>query len=100
MKVIVAGLGKTGTKSMTAALKLLGYEVYDWMENFYFVGDDWKRQIHHGFRVEEMRRMYENVDAVTDDPCDYYWEEIFTAFPDAKVCKKKYFCFKLRTLMQ
>lgn len=86
MKVLVAGLAKTGTKTMTAALTLLGYEVYDWMENFYYLGDDWQKQVKEGFRMEDMRRMYENIDAVTDGPCDVYWEEIFDAFPDVKVC--------------
>ena len=34
MKVIVSGFPKNGTKSMTVALRELGYEVYDFVENF------------------------------------------------------------------
>ena len=34
MKVIVAGMPKTGTKTMKAALEELGYSVYDLIENF------------------------------------------------------------------
>ena len=39
MKVIVAGFSKTGTKSMCAALRELGYKVYDVEEHFRFLGD-------------------------------------------------------------
>jgi len=35
--------------------------------------------------TEDFRRMYENVDAVTDMPALGMWEEILRAFPDAKV---------------
>nr|CAB3262603.1 uncharacterized protein LOC100180848 [Phallusia mammillata] len=85
MQIIVAGLPKTGTKTMNEALTVLGYEVYDWLENFWYLADDWNKQIQEGFTVEDMRRMYENVDAVADGPCDCHWEEIFDAFQDAKV---------------
>lgn len=85
MKVIVAGMPKTGTKSMNAALTLLGYEVYDWMKNFYYLGDDWIRIIERGGTIEDFRRMYKNVDAVADGPCYAYWEELAEAFPNAKV---------------
>uniref|UniRef100_H2Z1X3 Sulfotransferase n=1 Tax=Ciona savignyi TaxID=51511 RepID=H2Z1X3_CIOSA len=29
--------------------------------------------------------MYENVDAVTDVPCCFYWDEILKAFPSTKI---------------
>ena len=35
--------------------------------------------------TEEFRRMFGNVDAVTDSPACFYWKEILEAFPDAKV---------------
>ena len=41
MKVILAGLSKTGTKSMAAALRILGYQVYDATENFLYLGTEW-----------------------------------------------------------
>lgn len=85
----MAGLNKTGTKTMCAALTFLGYEVFDWMENFWYLGDEWISQIKNGVKVEELRRMYKSVDAITDAPGNFYWEELMEAFPDAKVRLKK-----------
>jgi len=85
MKVIVAGLPKTGTKSMVAALQELGYTVYDFMENATLLKQNWENIMLRGGSTEDFRRMYENVDAVTDVPACYYWDEIHKAFPDAKV---------------
>nr|CAB3260353.1 uncharacterized protein LOC100175117 [Phallusia mammillata] len=85
MKIIVAGLPKTGTKTLNAALTMLGYNVYDWMENFGYLGDDWAKQYREGFRVEDLKRMFHNVDVSMDNPIDFCWEEILEAFPNAKV---------------
>ena len=85
MKVIVAGMPKTGTKSMQAALTELGYKVYDYEENYLFLGKDWRRICLDGGTTEDFRRMYEDVDAVTDVPPCYFWDEIHKAFPDSKV---------------
>jgi len=85
MKVIVAGLPKTGTKSMVAALQELGYTVYDFMENATLLKQNWENIMLRGGSTEDFRQMYENVDAVTDVPACYYWDEIHKAFPDAKV---------------
>ncbi len=86
MKVILAGLPKTGTKSMAMALRQLGYTVYDVTENLTHLGDEWLRIMNDGGgSVEDMRRMYENVDATCDVPACHYWEELYNAFPQAKV---------------
>ncbi|CAK8686999.1 unnamed protein product [Clavelina lepadiformis] len=85
MKVICAGYSKTGTKSMQAALTELGYNVYDYMENFAYLYDDWMKILKEGGTTEDFRRMFENVDAVTDLPCYYFWDEIHKAFPEAKI---------------
>uniref|UniRef100_H2ZPT8 Sulfotransferase n=1 Tax=Ciona savignyi TaxID=51511 RepID=H2ZPT8_CIOSA len=85
MKVICAGMSKTGTKTMQCALKDLGYNVYDYMENFTYLRDDWRKIMTKGGTTEDFRRMFENVDAVTDLPACYYWDEIHKAFPDAKI---------------
>ncbi|CAK8688903.1 unnamed protein product [Clavelina lepadiformis] len=85
MKVICAGMSKTGTKSMQAALKELGYNVYDFMENFEYLHDDWVKILAEGGSTEDFRRMYENVDAVTDIPGNIFWDEIHKAFPEAKI---------------
>lgn len=85
MKVIVAGMSKTGTKTMNAALSKLGYKVYDFIENAYYLGDDWAKIFNQGWTTEDFKRMYDDVDAVVDVPAFYFWEEIHKAFPDAKV---------------
>ncbi|XP_076807069.1 uncharacterized protein LOC143450418 [Clavelina lepadiformis] len=85
MKVICAGLSKTGTKSLKAALEELGYNVYDFVENFQFLAHEWTKILEEGGTTEDFRRMFENVDAVTDSPSCYFWDEIHKAFPEAKI---------------
>jgi len=85
MKVIVAGLSKTGTKSMQFALKILGYNVYDFMENYTYLKEDWEKIFLNGGTAEDFYKMFENVDAVTDNPAAYFWDEIHAAFPESKI---------------
>jgi len=89
MKVIYAGYSKCGTKTMRSALTELGYEVYDFMENYEHLGDDWEKIFTTGGTTEDFRRMFENVDAVTDVPGCFFWEEIHRAFPEAKIVWSK-----------
>nr|CAB3263095.1 uncharacterized protein LOC101242677 [Phallusia mammillata] len=85
MKVIVAGLSKTGTKSMVWALQELGYEVYDFLEHFIYHQKIWTKIMSEGGSTEDFRQMYENVDAITDLPASAYWDEIHKAFPESKI---------------
>lgn len=85
MKVIVAGMPKTGTKSMNAALTKLGYRVYDFPENAFLLSDEYNKIVHKGWSTEDFRQMYEEVDAVVDLPAFFFWDEIHKAFPDAKI---------------
>lgn len=41
MKVICAGLQKTGTKSMAEALRLLGYNVHDVFDQYFLDNELW-----------------------------------------------------------
>ena len=59
--------------------------VFDYMENYEFLGEDWVRIMENGVKEGDFRRMYSRVDACTDMPCCFYWEEILREFPDAKV---------------
>ena len=88
MKVIVAGLPKTGTKSMVKALQDLGYSVYDYLEHFEYHSKQWEKLLEVGGTAEDFKKMYENVDVVTDIPACAYWDLIHEAFPDAKVSLK------------
>ncbi len=84
MKVIYAGFSKCGTKTIAEALRLLDYEVYDFLENFEFLGDRWMKIFEEGCTSEMLYEMYKDVDAVTDMPCFFFWDELLQAFPDAK----------------
>ncbi|CAK8677651.1 unnamed protein product [Clavelina lepadiformis] len=85
MKVILAGMSKTGTKSMVIALKKLGMNVYDFLEHYQYHGNDWIRICEEGGTIDDFRRMYKDVDAVTDLPTWYFWEELHQAYPEAKI---------------
>ncbi|PFX31354.1 uncharacterized protein LOC111322195 [Stylophora pistillata] len=84
MKVICAGLSKTGTTSMATALRILGLAVYDWSEHCTIHVDEWLNILHRG-KIPDFSAMYNNVDAVTDLPAAIWFQEILEVFPDAKV---------------
>jgi hypothetical protein len=84
MKVICAGLSKTGTKSLASALRTLGYSVHDVDEHWTFHMDTYIQAL-ESTKMPDFAAMYANVDAVTDSPANHFVEEIFQAFPDAKV---------------
>nr|CAB3262225.1 uncharacterized protein LOC100178838 [Phallusia mammillata] len=88
MKIIVASFPKTGTKSLNAALTILGYRVYDFLEHAYYHNKEWLEILSKGCReqtVEMFRKMYKDIDVVLDLPACYFWEEILEAFPEAKI---------------
>ena len=85
MKVICSGYQKTGTKSLSAALRRLGYKVYDFEEQFFLIGKDLTKFFNKGWTTEELRRIYKDIDVVIDLPSCLLWEELHKAFPEAKV---------------
>ena len=87
MKIILAGMPKTGTNSIKEALKMLGYTVYDAEDNFETFYEDWMRIMTVGGNVDDFKKMYSEVDATCDAPACYFWEEMHKAFPEAKVRK-------------
>jgi len=84
MKVICAGMNKTGTKSITKALRHLGFTVFDWEEQTFDFLDHWVDVFQNGARPD-VRRVYQNADAVVDIPGNIFYEEILESFPDCKV---------------
>ena len=84
MKIICAGLSKTGTTSIAKALEILGFKVYDWKEHVTIHVDEWL-DIYLKGKTPDFASMYKDVDAVTDIPANIWHEEILQAFPDAKV---------------
>lgn len=86
MKVIVIGYPKCGTKSMYVALSKLGYKVYDYEHNYYYLRKEWLKILSkQGGTKEDFYDMYKDVDATTDMPACIFWREILEAFPDAKL---------------
>jgi len=87
MKVIYVGFSKTGTKTMASAFRILGYKCYDSLEYYTYQKDEWKMIFLKGGTKEDFKKMLEDVDATTDVPGCFYWEQILEAFPDLKVIK-------------
>ena len=85
MKLIVAGLPKTGTNSLAKGLQMLGYRVYDTKDNYTHFYEQWMRIMDRGGLPVDFRDMYHDIDASLDVPVVYYWEEILKAFPGTKV---------------
>ena len=92
MKVICTGMPKCGTKSLASALRTLGYNVYDFEEQFCFLGEDLIQAVESGWSTEDIRRIYKDADAVTDGLGNLLWEEIHRAFPEAKVKARSLIC--------
>ena len=84
MKVICAGMGKTGTKSITKALRYLGFTVFDFEEQNLDFFDHWVDVFQNGVKPD-VKRVYQHADAVVDLPGSFIYEEILEVFPDCKV---------------
>ncbi|TMR93448.1 sulfotransferase family protein [Nonomuraea basaltis] len=86
MKVIGAGFGRTGTRSLKAALELLGYgpcyhmssviaepyRVRQWLD----VGEG---------RLRDWDEVFAGFQSALDWPAAAYWRELAAHYPDAKV---------------
>ena len=84
MKVICAGHGKTGTKSIAKALQYLGFKVFDWEEQTFDFLDHWVDVFENGTKPD-VKRVYQNADVAVDMPGTFFYEEILEAFPECKV---------------
>ena len=84
MRIICAGLPKTGTSSMAKALQILGYKTYDYPEHLSFHLEQWS-QVFLKKKQPDFLSMYRKVDAVTDMPPNFFYKEILETFSDAKV---------------
>ena len=70
---------------MTAAMLELGYNVYDYIDHFWYHYDEWNEIFTSGSNLQKFKQMYEDVDVVIDTPAFLFWENISQEFPDAKV---------------
>ena len=79
MKVICAGMNKTGTKSISKALRQLGFTVSDFPQQLDGFLDHWIDVFQNGTKPD-VKRIYRNADAVVDIPGNLFWEEILETF--------------------
>lgn len=86
MKVIGAGIGRTGTLTMQAALETLGYHCYHMHEVPREPGhlDAWYKFV-TGQAPMDWHTLFRKFEATVDAPACFYYEELLHAFPDAKV---------------
>jgi len=87
MKIICAGMPKTGTKSMALALRQLGYTVFDFLDiadsSEYF--DAYLDFLQGSTSEGPLMDLYRDIDALTDQPGSMLWLNFRQNFPDAKV---------------
>ncbi|MBA2608490.1 MAG: sulfotransferase family protein [Actinobacteria bacterium] len=87
LQIVGAGLGRTGTTSLTAALEqLLGGRCYHFGEVFERPADIdvWHDIVRTGAKPD-WRALFEGYEASNDWPAAAYWKDIAAAFPEARV---------------
>src|SRR5215213_871004 len=90
LRIIGAGLGRTGTTSLREALVRLGFAPCDHMdENFahqerFALWDDALRHKTEGEPID-WRPLLSGFQAIVDWPGAYFWRELTAAHPGAKV---------------
>ena len=88
MKFLCVGYPKTGSKSCSAALKKLGYNVADYMETAEFLSLIWRDYLRGEATIEDVIAEYDKneFDANQDIPGNLLWEDLYRAMPkDTKV---------------
>jgi hypothetical protein len=88
MKIIIAGVSRTGIYSLQAALEKFGFRSYNFFEmlnNFENGHLDMWNEFMEGKQEMDWEALYDGFDASSDMPSFIYWHEQMEAFPDAKV---------------
>ena len=78
MKIIGAGLSKTGTTSLQKALELLGFSGIHYDQ-------ERLNDILDGSNKNPDFQRYDDVDFVTDLPSAHFFDELLAAYPESKV---------------
>jgi hypothetical protein len=86
MKIIGAGLPRTGTSSLKAALDRLGfgptYHMFELMQHPEHV-ERWRPVVNR--ESVDWERVFAEYDSAVDFPASIYWQELAEAYPEAKV---------------
>lgn len=79
MKFVCAGYPKTGSKSASAALRMLGYNVADYIETTEFLTEEWLQFIDGRETMKNVVAAYDrnNFDTNQDLPGNVFWEEMY-----------------------
>jgi len=86
LKVIGAGLGRTGTMSLKFALQQIGFDpCYHMMDVFQRQGDSEKWDAIARGGAPDWDDLFDGFQATVDWPSCHYWREIAKAYPDAKI---------------
>ena len=86
LKVIGAGLGRTGTMSLKFALQQIGFDpCYHMIEVFQHQGhaEKWEAIARGG--APDWDDLFAGFQATVDWPSCHYWRELAKAYPDAKI---------------
>ncbi|ORZ00618.1 P-loop containing nucleoside triphosphate hydrolase protein [Syncephalastrum racemosum] len=88
LKVIGAGLGRTGTMSLQEALQILGLRTHHMRELIADTDQDpgiWTRAIEDPEHPDEWDKAYEGYEAAVDWPTASFYKELMEKYPDAKI---------------
>lgn len=86
LKIIGAGFGRTGTKSLQLALETLGYGKCYHMEAL-FRNPEGVKQWTSAYNEESVDwdTLFKDYQSIVDFPGSIYYKELFKQYPDAKV---------------
>ena len=86
LKIIGAGLGRTGTMSLKFALEQIGFApCYHMIEVFQRSGDSEKWEAIARGAAPDWSAMFAGIPATVDWPSCHYWRELAKANPDARI---------------
>ncbi|KAL8846594.1 MAG: hypothetical protein Q9221_008335 [Calogaya cf. arnoldii] len=97
MKVLIMGMPRSGTMSLVAALRQLGYTPYDFIDRI-LLGHLplWTQALRAKFQGQgkpwgkaELDRVVKGFDCVLDVPCPFFTEEFLSAYPASVVILNK-----------
>lgn len=87
LRLINAGLGRTGTTSLKVALERLGfgpcYHMFDIVNNEERLGQ-WEKIVCDAQRPD-WEAVFDGYTSAVDGPCAIYYRQLIEAFPEAKV---------------
>ena len=87
MKVINAGLGRTGTTSLKVALEQLGFgpgfHMFDIVKDEQRL-EQWEKIVCEE-QVPDWEKVFDGFTSAVDGPCAIYYRQMMEAFPDAKM---------------